>query len=431
MKHWIRSIPFSTSMVRTARQWIDRKRSLRLDREFKSELSTKKGATYRCTLDPPDAATDPPYVALQGWILTRTSARISNLALVDTAGGLRLPLIDVRRPEIAVRHPFQTVTGFRGLWSLADIAQGSGWQVMFDIDGVPRRHPTDLRASPESARDFASRKARKRSRIRDLLKCPTCEPGDLTTEAGVLRCASCGTGYPHDGRSIDFLTHHLRARAGVVATGNISSNEDHDQLKEFAVKHAGGLVLDAGCGLRGIYRDNVVNLEIVDYPTTDVVGVGERLPFRSSSFDAVCSAAVLEHVRDPFQVARELVRVLKPGGDLFVAVPFLQPFHGYPDHYYNMTSSGLRALFEGSIQVGFCGVEPWGHPIHLLPWFLQTYLAGLPPDIADRFRRLTVEDLATTAPTELLRRDIAASLADEAVKTLAYGFTLTGTKGRT
>ena len=36
---------------------------------------------------------------------------------------------------------------------------------------------------------------------------------------------------------------------------------------------------------------------------------------------------------------------MKPGGRIFAAVPFLQPYHGYPDHYYNMTAAGLRNLF--------------------------------------------------------------------------------------
>ena len=76
-------------------------------------------------------------------------------------------------------------------------------------------------------------------------------------------------------------------------------------------------------GRRAVYFDNVVNFEIVPYDTTDVRGVGEELPFRDASFDAVVSIAVLEHVKDPFRCAREIARVLKPGGELICAVPFL------------------------------------------------------------------------------------------------------------
>ncbi len=38
--------------------------------------------------------------------------------------------------------------------------------------------------------------------------------------------------------------------------------------------------------------------------------------------------------------------VLRPGGKAFAATPFLQPFHGYPDHYQNFTATGHRRLFE-------------------------------------------------------------------------------------
>jgi SAM-dependent methyltransferase len=160
------------------------------------------------------------------------------------------------------------------------------------------------------------------------------------------------------------------------------------------------LVLDNGSGLRSEYYDNVVNLEIVDFVTTDVLGDGEHLPFADAVFDAVLSLAVLEHVRDPFACAAEIARVLKPGGRLYAAVPFLQPLHGYPDHYYNMTVSGLRNLFDDRFEIFDAGVPRAGLPIFTLSWFLGSYLAGLPTDVADRFRSMTVEELIASAPSQ-------------------------------
>ena len=149
----------------------------------------------------------------------------------------------------------------------------------------------------------------------------------------------------------DFLTQELRDATGIVDTDAVSSNwygrETHALID--GLPH--GLVTDCGAGQRPVYFDNVVNYEIVDYDTTDVIGVGENLPFKDDSFDGVISVAVLEHVRDPFRCASEIVRVLKPGGKLMCCVPFLQPLHGYPHHYYNMSHQGLAALFAGDLVI--------------------------------------------------------------------------------
>jgi len=51
-----------------------------------------------------------------------------------------------------------------------------------------------------------------------------------------------------------------------------------------------------------------------------VRGVGERLPFRDGSFDAVVCCLVIEHTSDPDTVLEEAVRVLAVGGRFILLV---------------------------------------------------------------------------------------------------------------
>ena len=132
-----------------------------------------------------------------------------------------------------------------------------------------------------------------------------------------------------------------------------------------------------GSGQRPTYYSNVVNFDPVAYDSTDVVGVGEHLPFNDNSFDAVFSLNVLEHVRDPLRCAREIARVLKPEGNLYCVVPFMSPYHGYPDHYYNMTKSGLHNLFKDFFEIEKQDVLDSGHPIHSITWVLRSWAEGL------------------------------------------------------
>jgi SAM-dependent methyltransferase len=185
-------------------------------------------------------------------------------------------------------------------------------------------------------------------------------------------------------------------------------------------------VLDCGAGLRSTYYQNVVNYEIVDYPSTDVLGVAEELPFRTDAFDAVISIAVLEHVRDPFRAAAEIVRVLRPGGTLYCCVPFLQPLHGYPNHYYNMTHEGLRNLFS-ALEIGKQDVPASTAPIWSLSWIVQSWAAGLPPEIREQFLAMPLRELCVN-PLDLLAHPWVTRLSTEKNFELASATTLLASK---
>lgn len=103
-----------------------------------------------------------------------------------------------------------------------------------------------------------------------------------------------------------------------------------------AKDHPARTVLDWGCGYghvsdllesRGMRvtafeydPDNRGQLPLELYPHISAMHCSEpvRLPYTDSSFDTVLSCGVLEHVPDPAGSLREIERVLKPGGTLYV-----------------------------------------------------------------------------------------------------------------
>jgi SAM-dependent methyltransferase len=104
-------------------------------------------------------------------------------------------------------------------------------------------------------------------------------------------------------------------------------------------------VLEVGGGDRRRRNPWHINVEYAPFQGADLVADVHHLPFCTGSFDAVVSQAVFEHLARPFEAAKELMRVLKPGGLLVCEVAFLQPLHGVPFHYFNMTLDGVSELF--------------------------------------------------------------------------------------
>jgi SAM-dependent methyltransferase len=214
----------------------------------------------------------------------------------------------------------------------------------------------------------------------------------------------------------------------VPATPVISSYNDYDAEAEALIAHCRqGLVLDCGAGLRPRVYDHVVTLDIDDHPGIDVLASAERLPFRDGTFDGVLSLAVLEHVPDPFHCARELIRVLRPGGMLVCRVPFLQPYHGYPHHYFNMTHQGAISLFTPALTIVRQEMAPHQHPVHSLRWIVAKWASHLSGWNRWRFLNLKLKDLLRS-PEELLAHPGIATLPEDACRELAHATTLVAVK---
>lgn len=75
-----------------------------------------------------------------------------------------------------------------------------------------------------------------------------------------------------------------------------------------------------------------------------------------SGFDVVISGQVLEHVPRPWELVREMHRMLVPGGWAFLVAPWEWPIHAYPVDCWRVLPDGMAALLDAA---GFRTVETY------------------------------------------------------------------------
>lgn len=379
-------------------------------------------------LDAPQGEIDAWSFRVLGWV---AAAEANHPVRLSINGRNITPFLSESKPLAAALSGFDYVRGVVAPVNLLDIVRPAGGKaacpqvrVMLAIgeDAVSR----DVPVSPELWRELPEQvqlRARAKAWCRDRLRCPICrnDASSLGPRPDAIVCGGCGSEIPQRGGTIDMLPPALRQAAKLTPATHVSANP-YEELARDLIRRTtagGGWVLDCGAGSRPSRLPGVINVEIEDYFSTDVLAVGENLPFHDGVFDAAVSLAVLEHVRDPFACARELLRVVKRGGELVCSVPFLQPVHGYPDHYYNMTRSGLLNLFESDAEIVDCLTPPNGHPIFAVQWILREYLDGLPEPQRSRFGSMTIAQAADLDPARTLPDGIAAQLGGSAVATIA------------
>jgi SAM-dependent methyltransferase len=152
----------------------------------------------------------------------------------------------------------------------------------------------------------------------------------IQTDIAALLAAERGS---EDKRPLpDYLFDLLRAtlrknriRSGLIAEIGGSKNSFLPRLGKFDVRYL------------SIFPSNDPQYIVADICNCPQVP--------SESFDLVFSVSVLEHVQNVHDAAREITRILKPGGITMHAVPFSYFFHGAPEDYWRLTTTALETLF--------------------------------------------------------------------------------------
>lgn len=146
---------------------------------------------------------------------------------------------------------------------------------------------------------------------------------------------------------------------------------------KYAIRNIGSdkAILNLGSGVKEI-REDVINIDFFPFTNVDIVADITDLPIVDQSIDAVICEFVLEHLPNPERVIDEIKRVLRPGGVIYVSVPFVASFHSSPNDFFRWSKQGLRILLKDfqEIESGVrCG--PTSALIYVLSEWLSTLLS--------------------------------------------------------
>lgn len=209
-------------------------------------------------------------------------------------------------------------------------------------------------------------------KLTDILICLSCR-SPLRQGDGALRCASCDTAYVINKSGTIFTTPILdRKEYDEAITRGVNRLKSvikrYPRLFTFlsytigTVMYAGlsakkalrlsfpntannSHIINLGSGTRR-YAPHIINVDIFPYKNVNLVADARALPFPDNSVDMVISEFLLEHVPDPENVVKEITRVVKSGGYIYIAVPFLHPYHASPDDFKRWTVSALQKDFS-------------------------------------------------------------------------------------
>lgn len=100
---------------------------------------------------------------------------------------------------------------------------------------------------------------------------------------------------------------------------------------------------------RDTYTGEYVGVDLEAGKGVDVVadltqGTG-GLPLDHFALGICCS--VMEHVRRPWVMAEHITALIRPGGHLYMSVPWVWRYHPYPDDYYRFSWRGIEEIFPG------------------------------------------------------------------------------------
>lgn len=264
----------------------------------------------------------------------------------------------------------------------------------------------------------------------NILLCPNCKSVSLNRQNESLICAKCQSTYPIV-NSVPYLIHqellqqYKQYKKEVespvnklktlikkspwlfqfltYAIGSISylGWSPKKALKKIYREESlqNKIILNIGSGIKRVHPE-VINLDIFPFENVDFVTDATKLPIKDASVDMVITESTLEHIPDVELAIQEICRIVKPGGFVYISVPFLMPFHASPNDYFRLTHEGIKHKFS-VFEPQRMGMN--GGPASTLVTFLMHFIA-LPFSIISTslYNFMTYAVMAILSPLRVL-----------------------------
>lgn len=263
----------------------------------------------------------------------------------------------------------------------------------------------------------------------DILRCP--RSGTSLWVSGDELVSATGERYPVvNGKPIlvqrveDF---HITAPADSVVSRNIPEFFMAPEIRALA-----GPKLHLGSGDVPSRDPQVLSMDVLPTSNADLVAEAEHLPFAQDSLSYIESGAVFEHLYDPIAAIAEIRRVLRPGATFRIDTAFMQGYHGFPGHYFNMTPQAVETFLVDDFDLVASVIPETGAPTHSIDNSLRRLLETMPREERSRIEQGSVADFLAMLrdPTEAhrlnrhltehVRRSLASSVLVVGAKPEAY-----------
>ncbi len=227
-----------------------------------------------------------------------------------------------------------------------------------------------------------------------ILICPNCT-SDLQLEEAFIHCSSCESKHSYKEKTFHFsaikkeeeavdgldkIKYRFKAfekfyqfLVFLISPVYINQRGMRKLIRETFEENPRAVAMNLGSGNSDI-SPQVSNVDLIPYDNVDLTCDITQIPIKDNSVDLIVNIAVLEHVPYPEKVVSEILRILKPGGQIYCVMPFIQGFHASPYDFSRRTREGMKILFE---DFEIIELKNMGGPTSGMLWIFQDWLATL------------------------------------------------------